>query len=1721
MRVKIPKKFTEKNLDEIVLEYWNSSLNCPLKETITFDLTEIEWIASEEITFLFGWIRHLISYNKKVYIELPSIYTANKKAKRRLISLWHYWKIYQFVEDFETGEKKKKYDLYFNVEDGINSIIEEQRQKDLKKELEDKTFNKILPFQALEVSKYGDLRNIDKVLKVEIDESFKLEKKVNELLQYFSSNTPFQNKTLSYIIAHELFLNVVHHAFPHIPNHFTECYFTVALTNKFDKEKIKQFENCNDKDAELRLKWKIENILPATYPIERLSETLDFFMDKTKNGVANKLYKNESYLEFTILDFGQGISKTLKESYENDISDSFKKEIIIDDVNFAHNDQNPGTKTLEYAFLLSSSRYAFDESLKIHETVPRGLYFLIDIVRRYNGMVLARSNSGRVTYDFSEDVLEIRDAVKYPSDSKQEIFFPGTMITILIPASTKGKVKINAVKTSYNLNYSNPSYELINVFSVYSESLHESKIDRNDPDFIFKSYYYFFKEFNNTLDKFRKKSCILYIDFAGFQIDIIAHKLLYYLCTTPKINEQTNAIILNFENKSLIRNVRESLLNSSNIKNKDPFIYRPIPCIFFDGDITWIGIKHEEDELLLDSLFRKQSDTKNISKFKEHEVIEGNIFLKDENGFVSSRLPSIEELKNNHTILNLIRENTVKRKNEIFLTAGGYYQNEFIALFECLHSEEIANLFGTYLIQKLKLRHSGKIPVFHKILSVTVSSQLIAYAIREYILNLKKENELPADYPIPRLISLASYYSFSTEKQFRTIDENEKIILVNDIISTGSLVNSILEKLELLNVEIVSVLTIADTRVFEIEKANEVESCKLKCEEKLVSLLTKQIRKYKTNLYNIPIVNRINPVLNAIVDMEAEKAEERKVLFKNCEEFISENKISDNYFKIGHVEHDTSHFSYWVRVTELFESTKGNEVVRNLKMKIDEHERTVIPQESKSRQKSRLTSFFQNINQLKLLDSKPENQILYVTIEKNLRSIEKTLNINKLELETFQPEYIFFPIFSAADKINKVQLSKIFGINLDKIFRLQRYETDKGWRFTFPPKLLNEPTRDKQVLILDSGSATGNTIFQLIDSICFLQVSKIVVLSVVGRIEDFQREFLSRIREMKVKHLKTKEEKEKENQTKGNSILEEDNEDRHIIPVHIYFGTQLHIPAYASYKSCPICKERDELIQTLLQRQSLPKLVEDYITFRIEEIQVVGSSETGKNVIRYLPIRKENLNEINYDLGSLFMLRDKIGKINSYRFYKDYFEFFNQLNEKPESEKNKMLELLIGIINHESYLLKTIEDLLPDTFKDLKSYIERIILSGDFKMDSLNYQWNKYGLVKFLSLINYDSFFSKDSLQRILEFIADDELSKQNLAFVLWNALSNDYIHTRIKAEKMIVQLWAVCKSNSSINYSEIVKQLIYVYPKRMGNSCADAFKNLLFFYLKEDSMEKHTELQDTLLNLFLDFKSQQNNSISELRKLINPLEYILNQIEDDLIANIKIIESFVLVKEKSKSDFGNFNKFVLVKSSLDNELNKLKEIFNTPEKVNTEKIISIKSLIANYISSIRKDFIHRNSEFALSCLNYNCSVINIWKEIVGEFLRNKSESDENKFAEIDFNLDSLNSINEEHCFINKNILSGIYREIIHNMAKEKKNDKMILEYEIRRNNNIKSEIYNFNIIQDRALASFPEKISEHQGGLKLIHDLMTDMGGEFTYKEYTSIDNRKFTNFSFDFQIN
>lgn len=688
----------------------------------------------------------------------------------------------------------------------------------------------------------------------------------------------------------------------------------------------------------------------------------------------------------------------------------------------------------------------------------------------------------------------------------------------------------------------------------------------------------------------------------------------------------------------------------------------------------------------------------------------------------------------------------------IFLTSNGGFQTEYLSFYEILHDVRISELFSSELLLRL-LEKVGKINLsVTKILAVTVSSQLIGVVIRDLINNdhrfQKIKNELKEEV---ELVRLSSYYSFDQEEPFKDLESGDRILVVNDVISSGNLVNDVCTKLiSDMNCEISGILTIADCRNQNSSESLElINSIFLKdsLENKVISIVN-ETNGLKINKYKGPYIGnkgrlRVNPLLNTVVELKEKHSEIEKILFQNFRELL--DKLNSEFFKIGHFEQGLTHNSFLINMREIYSSHEGVLLLKEVSERL-----------TKSKDEKCLTEFaishIEEMLSLQKDDALKDFGILKSTIRK----------IKQPRRRDF--DFVFFPIFSGIERMKTTQIAEIFNVEVNNVVGLQRFETPKGWRFPFPPKYYNKLTSNKDILILDSGSLTGETLVQLIDSISILEVKSITVLSTIVRIEDFFREFYSRIRVSSVKVLGKEEDK-------GIKLAD----------VNIYFGTYICIPAYLpTSKTCPFCMEINFLENVSNDHYNLPNesSITEYINFRLKEIKLVKNKEEineswlpKDRVTNKIPVKK------------IFYKREEIGRVDSYRFFEDIFIPFDKIvksiyEDKNWFQKNEIredMELTLICILIEPQLVRLFANLLRNNY----------ILLSEYVLDSISdsskiwfFNWTAYQKTRicytFLEslyldrqITSFEEFYS--TLFKIYDLAKIDKNATQFLYFKMYS----------------------------------------------------------------------------------------------------------------------------------------------------------------------------------------------------------------------------------------------------------------------------------------------------------------------------------------------------------------
>jgi len=1553
------EKFTSINLDAVIAKYWKDSFT---EREVIFNLKKIEWISLEEMTFLFGWIRAIKRQNKKlakIFVELPSLQESEpeifkndqirseiiRRRRTRLISLWDKWKIYEKCE-LQPDD--------FNVTSEINKFVNKQ-------ELNDNNWHKVVPFFAIPIGKYQNVNELRETIKAEIEQKFKLQEHVQRILADNTSNSVFSNKSLSQIITTELYLNAIHHSEKGTNNEEKECYFAIALKNKINVQKYISGKNTEGKIIDSKMgEIAVQRILERNAKNERPIDERGFFQDPKDQS----RFVNNSYVEFTFIDYGQGIPDTLRLTYRKEIENPLRQDFIraqLSNIHFSKDKSykvNEDSLILEYAFLLHSSRHPFETQLQVNEYIPRGLYFLLDIIKRYDGQVVVKSNRGKIVYDFSRTSI-IKDAVTWGEEPKNS-FFPGTLISIYIPAEKReGTVRLNAVQRilQYSREEQKVQNEYLNVGDLQKKAIaaYHKNNSLTEPSLL-ELYNSFFKVLNDEIDTLNKSACIVYLDFAGSNSNVIDHKIYYYLCNSPKINEHTSLVIINPPDRQILKNVQQSILNSSDA------IYRPIPCVFGVNDVIWIGIKTLDDEQALNRLLKyvASGQTAAVSDFRDVYSLSGNVVRikwvdnKRTRGNVSLEMAPVEEimsmkllvpeLNNKHLfetipamfikgVLSKEEKHKVllKKKDQVYWTSGGYYQNEFIRFIEKLYEinfiDQSASRFqndfefgrkvSEYLIKKYE--HLLGISLeFDCIVSVTLSSQLLANSVRDIYCQHKNIEE-EKDKPV--IIRLANYYEFTSEQAFKKIKKYQRVLIVNDVISTGRLNEEIYTSLvgEEKKANVIGIFSIVDSREqTEIVNGKEIlpeveHFCNKEINDKTIWLLRYPIKKFRHIPNRNAEIISIDPVINTPNTMRYERSDVSRLIYSDTNEkgynnahFLS--AIQDpKMLMIGHLHHNVAHHSYFFKLHEWFLSLEGQKVITYMLDSIrDGNSGTNYNAVNKGKTITTV-DFLQHELAINESYFKEHNVTTFKQYEKVMAELKKLrAEVDDLELLNYElkTNLVFYPMFSGAEVLNKGDYKKVFRLSSHAdfiVFPLGRVDTPKGWRFTFPPKVLNEITEKyKHIFILDDGTCTGETLMQIIDSVAFLNVERIAVLSVVGRLEDFQREFFSRLQSIKVIY-------EKSDKVVRNRI----------VPLNIFFGAHFHIQVYPAFTSnCPFCEE----LQHLKTEMNLnpPEPVARYIRNRAEDLDVFETDG-----LRYENFRHSDGKLFNglppylpqdIDRRKLFLYRDKIGKLSSYRTFKEYLQGF----------KDNNLEIWIAVLLHEPKLSKTIEQLLPSLKNELLKFIQdvlKILISDDMPprlsetLQNLRFNWKQSQLVRFLNLLDREYLTDSKNLRAVINFI---HVSSKPVHII------NDVSES---LDTIAYHLWKLVLPNQKGRVDEIISNQCIVtvaeiwndidkkradHEKHQRRNLVTCFDRLISWIRLHQGLQNRPQDIFMLLNRFYQIRSAE---------FPNHNSYVIQF--DLLIAQIQRVQNLMNVL---KSEFVNSDEIQKVKNAAKEAFSKLNE---------------------------------------------------------------------------------------------------------------------------------------------------------------------------------------------------
>lgn len=1555
--IKFGTKVGEQKIDEILNSFCRYFTKDTEKDNnYKFDFSDVEWIDNQGILVVTGLLKYLVELEvpfKFNFLKDGSSEFTDKRKAKQFVEVWEIWKIYQISPNLQ-------YDKYFDIDGNfIEGLKKRFKIKIANQEIYDRYG--VTPFLALnKIEKYED-RKIGEML----SNIYKLNDATNDILIKNDCYLPFENETISSIITKELYENFL--------DHFKNSIFINKNDYAFMSLSLKRKMNAT-KD-----KGKVQFVLKQNFEEESIPELKDFYYNSSKSE-----YKNQSLLQISFLDFGQGIPNTLSESYGNSTNKSFSSDLTS---------RNLDTKILEYAFMPNSSQHKVYERYLSAFIVPRGLFDLISIVKRFEGLLVARSNHGKIAFDFSEN-KSFSNSIRNFGDNKN--FFPGTLISIYIPErNLQNKFDYSSIKPSVEepiFNFKTNNNKYISLFEIQKKLKTSYSLKEDVYNNLFKNLV---NEFTDS------QEFLIYVDFKGYEIDErITKKIIYFLCSDYGINSSKNIIVINPPPVQFLENIKDEIANLSSIEKK--FTLHPTPFVSINLnkdnlEIFWLGVYSDRDIEKLNTLLYESHNLSYVD-FENPDDVVGHINKYDKHGNLISIINSSQIINfykekilqsRNHELETLISPNIKKEEGSIFLCNGNYYQYEYLQLFDILNNKDTLDYLSNELFQEL----TNTIDEIESyiFIGITASSHKI---LQSFINN----NQILSN----KCVLLNNYFSFEKEDKFEnSISHGDKIILICDVISTGFMVEKLETQLNNLGATLyrIGVLIDAIDQQFDDKDYSKIK-------DKLTTIYPYKLEKLKRNdisslLHKKKLkVIRINPFTNTpITQSISDTNYTNSVLLENNEfiELLDPKDIHVGYFSFNNLIHP-----YFFDMSNILKDSQSSQnLLKTLFFKLNEKE------------------------SLKELD------VIFYPKDSGI----KNLNFDYLKNDVLKNQYVDF-------------------------HELERFSTDDGWKFSHPPQYLIDKYQSKTSLILDDGSCSGESIIQMIDEVAFLGVKKIYVLSIIGRVSEHKREFLSRI----------------------NSISNsQDN-----IEIKIFFGSHWHIPTYYNSKS-PVTSERHSL-NNLLQFPNTPQNIKSIASLVLDEIKAKDISE-GNNT--YL-IKSRSGDDV---FQELIILRNEIGKLTEFRFYKEYFSEFDDFISLYESRSSSIrgefpyqfVEIFCGVLIHEPYLFEKIKMVVPDIVDKIKEFVIKLFWTDTIvNRDQLYYLWNNKNLFHLIFIVfKNKELFDILNVENFMDLINKYVKSNSDLNYILFKLsfylpiqhsnnqrfdysgrlklLINKLIekgtieedHTRILKRFRSFSNSLLSSNDYDSNLAKVKHNYAKITDDKYHNDAISAHIDTLLVQLDVIAQEYKTEVEKSIIKAW----DSISPFIDALLNLSNAHPEFFLPFGSSLIAEME-------TNEKSlRNQYGLLSDMIYELNATSN----FEEIKNLANGISNNFISSDSYVYKIFHNIITNDFLSEFGNFKKSIENeYPTAVIYV-----------------NEYENIGLNIDIPKRL----------LLDGIFDQIAKNFRHADLSSPILLELDI----NFISTIITLKI-ENKCLSS---KFSEHGGGsgLQQLNDLNTFPGSLVNYK--------------------
>ena len=1544
MKLKLPTKFADKNIDNFINDIYLNHKQFPT-DKYHFDLTEVEFIGNQELLVLSALFKSFIG--AKIDFEIDffkkgvSTDQIKKRVKRQIIQFWQVWKIWKIVPN------DNDYLKYFGI-DG-NSVEKLQKELDYYPKLSEIYLRHgVTPFISLDyINNYNEIE-VQKV----INPIYKLNSVIDDLLNVNKCHHPFTSNSLSTIVTEELFLNFLDHSLVSSFGGFKKIAFmSISFQSKIDNKK--------NSDKEIQIQKELN------FKTECLPNTIDFFYDSTE-----KRYKNNSFIQFSFLDFGMGIVETLRSEFQ------VQNPQIID---FDDND------ILRFAFNHDSSRHPiFVKENQVETFIPRGLFDALTVVRRYNGLLIVRSNYGKIIFDFSKS-NDIDKAYSYFGDKVN--YFPGTLISFYIPAiDDSSKINVSSIKPEFDffkISVENRKYISIN-----------SIVENLDLD---KEILY-----GKLLSELKKQVCsrnpsLVFISFKGCeQIEKrIIKKVIYFLLSDYDINYSNNVVILNPPSQDLMNEISyEILMLNDAIKN---YKLHPLPLVEIndkldDIKVNWLGIFDESDKRKLNELLYEQYSLA-ISDFNNHSNISGHLNAFDKYGNLVSNFPARSEILNFYKEANrIIVSNEIKHLldkhnclnvdtgKELYLCSGNYFQKVYIDLTNLIDDKNDCNIVTKHLFEKIT--NSVNNLNEYKFIGVTTTS-------RKILSSLESQGFIKSD----DYLTIDNYNTLELDINIENIDIDKKYILICDLLSTGNLTNRLNSKFKELGskIEYVAVVVSILNPEFETSKIFLRDF-----DNKIISLSNRIIPKFKRKDIREEIegrqIIRINPYTNIPITLSIEETNfNDSIIFhsiislnKETKEIKIENKFLDG------ITPESIQIGFY----------KFNNVIH---------------------------PYFFNTE-----------LILNLISDTLLDDIFKKINNDKLTNDKIK---LFYPRKSSIELFDFDSLKRVLTNQSIEEIEIERFGTSEGWRFPHNTDYVSQKVNDNICFILDDGSCSGDSLVQMINEISFYNANEIILLCFVGRVNDHKREFFSRLSGIKVQagiqislsiyfashwHIPTYYLDENPNISETlwlKNLIDLQNIPRSIKNIASNIIKEIkpkNISNYKDYKYLPVHKQTGLLPkkELLLIREEIGKIIgyrfykESFKFFdffmqkydvpkgikidRYKEIELLCATFIYEPYIydKLVGVVPDVVEKIEEFVEVLIFSDQKIYDLLTYKWdKKDIVHLFfivfknEKLINKLTLERFKQLitftQQRVSTINYILYKLTKYFPLSADEFDDKKfdHQIKSLIIK---LMDDETIQTKE--IKKFYNFII--SLPSRDDFSSQLSKLRENYIKQQEDEYHIEKKSFNHNISQLIVTVREII---SNIKNSNPITaiQTKVVRKCWYKILDFINPilSFSSSFKGYLLPYTYHELMVQTSELR-FMVGFIEDTIMSNNEYMNDLEKLGTINKYI-TKIQD----NFQLNSTFHQLIENSKSNLMNFiaqlrENFVLVA-----KIDESGTLYNSDDIIlNIPKLYLEKLLISELIINMEKYLLKTESSIIYIMYSYpseNLLEIRLSNEILNHDSKN------------------------------------------------------------------------------------------------------------------------------------